>query len=77
MYFHLFSFQKSDLYKLLKKYNFICKRILKLKINSWDNFIYKTIFGQFLLNKEIFGQLLLKTNFQILLKTIFIIFGFF
>ena len=27
-----------------------------LKINFWDNIIYKTIFGQFLLNKEIFRQ---------------------
>ena len=34
-----------------------------LKIHFWDNFKYKIIFGQFLLNKDIFGQLLLKTLF--------------
>ena len=70
-YFNLFSFKKSDLYKLLKNYiTLFAKEFLIKKL------IFGTIFGHLLLNKEILGQLLLKTIFQILLKTIFFFFFF-
>ena len=49
--------------------------MILLKINFWDNFIYKTIFGKFLLNKEIFGQILFKNKFPNSIKNIS--FGFF
>ena len=49
--------------------------MILLKINFWDNFIYKTIFRQFLLNKEIFGQILFKKKFSNSIKNIS--FGFF
>ena len=35
-----------------------------LKVNFWDNFIYKTMFlGQFLLNKKKFQTIITKNNF--------------
>ena len=44
--------------------------MILLKINFWDNFIYKTIFGKKNLNKEIFGQILFKKKISNSIKNI-------
>ena len=51
--------------------NYGKKKTLFAKEFLIKKLIFGTIFGHLLLNKEILGQLLLKTIFQILLKTFF------
>ena len=64
---------------LIKEKEFILKKnifwTILLKINFWDNFIYKTIFGQFLLKKKKILDNFIKNKFSNSIKNNFLEFS--